>query len=587
MIGIDDKKIERYKTAVFASRRSFETARDHRRDLIRWYVGTYFAADGSPVKVPLNMLEMAASIWQSQLAARTPQVLVSSKLNQLQASAADFGRGMNQIIDKEMHLGDTLSDAVLEALFAPMSVCKVGQCAKGQVEIDGYFHDYGQPFCDVVDLDDFVIDLRANRMDRVTFIGDRYFENFEFVKHGRFYDNVADLQPESSDGRTDENGEERTRAMGRDNPSEDELAEDQIELLDLWLPLYNLIMTVPYNGDWTKPLRFREWEGPECGPYHILKFVKVPSQILGMSPLGMLRDLHEIANRLYAKLMKRAELSKMYLGYAGENQKDAEKIRDASDMEMLRLNSPQSLKEGMIGAPDQPTHGFVVDAVERFKMGAGNLDILGGLSAQSDTLGQDRLLNQNASRRMAAMQETVMAWSKGIIESIGFYVWYDPVREMNLSLQVEGLNRKVENKWGPEHREGDYPQYNFDIVPYSMVQHTPSQKLQEIQGLLPTLIQAQPLLQAQGKTVDMGAYIDLVGSYGDLKPELSRLIIDAQPMAEEQQPQGKPRSSPMTTRTNVRINRSGGGPGKMMDRATQMMGGRLSPQQEAASRRAG
>jgi hypothetical protein len=353
----------------------------------------------------------------------------------------------------------------------------------------------------------------------------------------------------------------------------------------MWLPQDNLICTFPKDGDWSKPLDKREWDGPEMGPYHTLKFVDVPGEpLLGNPPLGLIRDLHEIANTIYMKLAKRGQLSKHVLGVTGRNVRDGEKLRDAQDMEIITMDNAGGIHESMYGSPDPALFGMVTDAVSQGKILAGNLDMLGGLMPQSETLGQDRLLSQNASKRMAAMQDRVMEWTKEIVSDIAFYVW-DDAREFPVTIPLPGTNDTITYGWGPEHREGDFWQYNFDISPYSMVQQTPSEKLAGIMNIFNTII--MPMAQsgqlaARGKMVDVDGFLDIVGQYSGLKGELSRLLVDTTPQELPEQPMGKP-SSPVMTKVNHRT--SGSMAGRTKDQITQLMGGRLSKAQEVASAR--
>jgi hypothetical protein len=585
---LSSKKISRLEKSVRCHRKNLYKLRENRISLVDQYVGKYFGEHGAGDKVPINMLEMAANIWQSQLAARTPQVLVSTKFRELMASASDFSRGLNHLIEHEIKLGQTLAQGVLEAMFSPFGVVKVGLCRNGSVEIDGYLHDYGQPYADVVDLDDVILDLSARRWDLITFAGDKYRVPLEFVKESGLYQNVDDLSADDRD-QYDDDGQERARDLSSTNRSPDEEWEDMIDLVDIWLPRQNVILTFKWNGDWKEPLREIEWDGPEGGPYHYLSFVPVPGQILGNPPLGLLRDLHEIANQLYMSIVRSADMSKDVIGYRGEAAKDAERLRDAANGELIRMDDPQGVKPMHVGAIDQQIFGLVQHAVGEFEKQGGNLQLLGGLSPQSETATQDKLLSANASRRMAHMQSQVMDWTKGIIQSLAFYLWEDPIQTMPLTRQIPNTNMNVTYSWGPEHREGDFLQYNFDLVPYSMVQHTPQQKLQEVMNLVQTvLVPMGPMLQQQGKTLDLGVLLEMVGRYGDLESELQNLIIDLAPSNAfpQEKPMGQPRQSPVTTRTQVRVNRSGGSEqGKRQDQVTQLMGGRVSPQQRMAAAR--
>lgn len=579
------KKLAKLKDVTRVNRQNLQYQRQQRRALVKQYVGRYFTEKGSNDKVPRNLIEMAVSIWTAHLAARSPQVLVSTRFRELQGMAEDFSRVLNPLIEHEMKLGHTLSRGVTEALFAPFGIIKVGMFRTSQIEIDGFMHDYGQPFADVVDLDDFVVDLAAKRWDRIGFIGDRYMLPFEEVRDGGFYENTDDLRPDTDYPQQDDLGEGKVRDMARSITDVCEEWEEQIELQDLWLPKQNLMVTFAVNGDWSKPLKQIEWDGPEMGPYHRLAFSDVPGQdIIGNPPLGLLRDLHEIVNRLYMKLARRAEEAKHVVGYTGNDEEFSRKVRDAQDLEFIRMDTANGVKEFGIGAPDGAMFGFIQEAEQAFDKQAGNLSVLGGLSAMSDTLGQDRLLSSAAAKRMGAMQDRVVEWTKSILRSIAFYVWEDPIRTYPVTVEVPGTDVKLTYGWGPEHREGDFLQYNFDIDPYSMQQRTPQEKLADLMRIFQTIIMPMTqtgMMAAQKKAIDVGALLDIIGRYSGNQNELSQLIIDMAPSEPDEKPVGKGgRSSPVVKQVNQsRISGSRDSEGKKTDRITQLMGGRLQQSQ--------
>ena len=69
--------------------------------------------------------------------------------------------------------------------------------------------------------------------------------------------------------------------------------------------------------------------------------------------------------------------------------------RTANDGEVILVNDANSLKEMRFGGPDQANLAFAIHAKATHSEIAGNLQTLGGLSPQADTLGQEQLLNQS------------------------------------------------------------------------------------------------------------------------------------------------------------------------------------------------
>ena len=94
----DEKKITRLQNAVEYSRRQLLPYREKRLHAIRQFVGAHYTDTGSQERVPINLLEMAISIYRRQIAARRPQVLVRSKFPEYEPVAGQFEFAMNSLL---------------------------------------------------------------------------------------------------------------------------------------------------------------------------------------------------------------------------------------------------------------------------------------------------------------------------------------------------------------------------------------------------------------------------------------------------------------------------------------------------------
>ena len=137
-------KMSRLSDAMEYSRRKMQPFRENRLSHIRQYVGNNYSETGASDKVPVNLLEMAINIYRRQVAAARPQVLVTTKSNQLKAESADFESVVNHTLD-EIDFETSLQKWVLDAMFG-LGVVKVGLAPGRTGEIDGFRHDVGQVF---------------------------------------------------------------------------------------------------------------------------------------------------------------------------------------------------------------------------------------------------------------------------------------------------------------------------------------------------------------------------------------------------------------------------------------------------------
>ena len=496
MVSFNQTHLTKLRRAVDYSRRQLQPFRQQRYEVIRQYVGFHYSDDGASDRVPVNLLELAINIYTQQMAARIPQVLVSTSFRQLKPSAANFELALNHLL-KEIKFGETTRMAVVDALFS-LGIIKTGLERRSSVEIDGYLHDVGQPFADMISLDNWVHDTTATRLDQCQFMGDRYRLPLELVKESKAFKNTDSLQATVKTA-YNEDGDSKAESLSHGAQVDPDEYKEHVELWDIWLPLENLLITIPAEGE-GKPLRVIDWDGPETGPYHLLSFSPVPGNIMPLAPSGLWMDLHDLANRLFRKLGRQAERQKTVLGIQSGAEDDGNRIIKANDGETLRMDNPDRAREYRFGGIDQPSLAFLLQVKDLFVYLGGNLDSLGGLSPMADTLGQDQLLAQNASKRVADMQDRVIAFTKEVIGALGFYLWTDPLINLPLTKRVPGMEElSIPVTFDAESREGDFLDYNIEIEPYSMQHQSPQMKLQTLVQVFQQFIAPfAPMMAEQG-----------------------------------------------------------------------------------------
>ena len=140
MIDILREPQQRNKTGNVTKQRGFERlyrARDasykklhpFRRsfhDLVDAYTGGGYGDNSQSGSRPLNLLELAISIYQRKLASHTPQVLIHSNSVNLKPVAKELQIALNYVIDRQLDLGTRLNEWVIDAMFS-MGIMKVGE----------------------------------------------------------------------------------------------------------------------------------------------------------------------------------------------------------------------------------------------------------------------------------------------------------------------------------------------------------------------------------------------------------------------------------------------------------------------------
>ena len=259
---------------------------------------------------------------------------------------------------------------------------------------------------------------------------------------------------------------------------------------------------------------------------------------------------------LFRKLATQAVNIKNVTAYADGHEADATVLQNAQDLDMVRMNDPNSLVQHRTGQLDGAMVAFGIQLRDIFSWFAGNLDSLGGLSEQSETLGQDRLLAASSSQRLKEMQDRTLIAVNGVSEDIGEYLFNDNSRSKRLLHTVGEF--EIELDFGPESRKGDLSDYQIEVASYSLQTRSPAERLQTIQPWFQQFIlPLAPQMEQQGLAPDMKMLTDLIARYSDT-PEIRDILVGVDPSTlPGGQHAREGRQSPSTTRTNVRINQPG------------------------------
>jgi hypothetical protein len=557
-----------------------EVFRDNKLDLVKQYVGRHYSKNGADDKVPINLLELAINIYLQRLVAQNPAVDITTEVKELKELCTRFEIAGNQLIE-QINLGSTLEMAVVGAIFSK-GIVKVAMNLE-QVEVGGVLHDTGQPFADYVSLDDWVEDMTADREENGQYEGNYYKVTIDEAE--KMYPEMIgkfNQHDPSKEGETE-------HKVSEGGTGEREEFRPTVKLLDLFLKKQNLVLTCLASDDDSSPidevLRVVEWTGRELGPYHKLAFAEIEKNTMPSSPASHWRDLHELANRIFNKLGRQIDRQKTVTFVQGGADADGNRVVNAEDGETIKVDNPNAVKEAKYGGADAPSMAFFLQIFEIFKMISGNLDMLGGLGPQSETLGQDQLLSVSANMRVQRMQKKVVEFTQGILKALMGYLWNDPATTYTVVKKVKNFDDvSVRSLLGPAERSADVMNFNIKIQPYSMQHQTPESKLQGLRTVFAEFISPFiPLMEAQGITIDFEMLFKKIGKLGNI-PELSDILVFSSPNHETQMIGGETsRKPPVTKRTYERVNRPGATSSGKSQVLQQALLGNKSQQSEVAS----
>lgn len=522
MLPDKPRDVKRLRTALDASRTSLRPHREGRLDLFKDFVGHYYGDGGLKKDMPVNAMAIAPMVYGRNLFARTPRVMVRTPHKELKWRANNLELLIGQNL-KLMGFKPQMDAVIMNALFG-MGVMKIGLTGAGTVNIGGQEIEYGQAYAKSVDFDDWVHDTAARTWEEIAFCGNRYRIPLEFAKAYEGFDEKVrkDLRLTSKHDYRQDGDRAEELGTGDEPQHERDEYEDYVELWDIWLPREGLLLTLPADGGET-PLATVEWQGPRDGPYHTLGFIPVPNNIMPVAPASHWKDLNDLLNSLMRKLAKQAiNMKEVTLVRPGGGD-DAQRIEAANDGDIIRSDDPTQIGAVKYRGPDQATLLFAlqVKTLENWMMG--NLDAISGLSAQAETLGQEKLIQESSSRQLAEMQSRVTEFVRVVTKDVAWWVWTDERAVVPLTQKIPGTDLEVQTYFRPEDRKGQFLDYNLDIDPYSMREATPGERLAAIERFVQQMLPLLPVMQQEGFELNLEAFSRLYAKYANV-PEVDDLL---------------------------------------------------------------
>jgi hypothetical protein len=592
-----DIDLPRLCEAIQRSRLALRFFREERREAVRQFAGNHWSEETAGDKRPLNLLASYVNIVSTSLIAKDPRVLLSTFDRTQKPVVSTMQSWCNREMER-MHLGDTLERLVIDALFC-IGIAKVALATPADAANSAWGLKAGMPYVASVDLDDWVYDIHARYDDQFGFVGHRYRVPLQAVKDSRIYSKARKELTPSRDQPYNLEGDERIAMLGRSYYGIDaEEYEDMVDLWEIYLPRHRLVLTLaadnmasPESDQDEEPLRVQRWLGPESGPYHILGYGIVPGNPMPKAPITNLIDLDDGVNRIFRKLIRQAERQKSLTGVSSGATEDGDRVLNASDGDVIRLDNPDKVNAFSSGGPSQENFALGLQLEQFFSKQAGNLDMMGGLSPQSKTATQDQLLSQNASRALAFMQRRTTGSVSQICKALCWYWYHNPSLQMRVNHPIPGLPGEsiVRSVSAQQRMAGRWDDLEMRVDPYSLQYQSPESRLQAMNQVVTQIVlPMMQLLVQQGIAFDANAYLQKVGSYLDM-PDLAEILTVQEPP--QQDPAGRSSQGPglpsQTERKYVRESRSGRTQGgNTLHLINSLMGaksGGASPQAEEVS----
>lgn len=510
---IEDPDVRgRLAHAMTTSRRKLGPFRKNQARVMQQYVGFRHGEQNWNLRTPINKLEQYFTTYTRELAPNNPAAFVRVRSRELIGIRTKFELGITQQF-KKMNSRDTMNELVFDSLNT-IGVAKVGiDTSVTKLSIDGVNRSLGEPFFLSVLLDDWLHDMEAPRWSDTEYQADRRRQpRMELLESGLYPEDVVLDMPTV----------ERRAGLDDQYSVDDNSVLEYVDVWQVWIPRAGII--VKFIGDARGPTAKMlgepiVWRGPSRGPYHRLMYQPIRGRTMPLAPVTSLLELHELNNAFFRKTSDQAMHSKKVFGARRGQYSDVKKLIESIDRGVITTDGdPNMIKDFDFPGADPSLVAMQQIIEQKFSEQAGNLDLLAGLGAQSETATQDTLLFKQGSKRLESMKATVLEFTSGIMRDVAFWMWDDPFLSMEVTRADAGSPSDVALILDQRDKIASFIDFNIETNPYSMRIITPQDELQIISTLVNQFILPfrQEMAQ-QGLSVDIRALIKRFGELTNMR----------------------------------------------------------------------
>lgn len=558
---------------------------------VRQMAGHEYGSNAAAQEMPLNLLSLWVDVLLGATCANNPRLMLSTADMKQQTAIEIMQDWINKEIVK-MDAAAIFRRVIQDALFW-QGILWVGLADAADAEESGWGLKAGQPFMRSISPNDYVCDQQALLHEQCSYQGWNY--RIPVALANEIHRTSRQEKFEESDP-SDLNwgGDEKIEYIGKPNGQREEI-EPHTTIWELFSPKHKQIWLLRDSGgvpDETKePIAIKPWIGAPRGPFHRLSLAEVNGNLNPNGPANHVVTLNENVNSMWRKLLRQTRDYKKVIPYRGSATDDAKRMQKVKDGELFMCENPEALAEMEVGGAGNAVWTMAQATQQAFNFMGGNLGLLAGREAQSDTATQDKLLNANATAGIATIQDRTQTFIESGFRSYSWLCWHHPKKVMESTWESPSFSElKVRRRLGPwdadqqgvkadAKREGPMPELRVDV--YSLARKTPQSRMQFMSMVIDKMMPMLADAKSQGVAINYNALIEMFSQMGD-EPGLKKIFTYAEPVPQDaaggEQGSTKPAN---TTRTYQRYGAGGDSPqakGSEIDtQMAQLQPGKMNP----------
>ncbi|KKN64904.1 hypothetical protein LCGC14_0487380 [marine sediment metagenome] len=518
-----------------AAKAGFERTKIHRRAramFMREYVGQYYAKNrGITGETPINLIFHALRSIIPNIIMQNPITLIDTDVVPHKEYAEILGLGVDTVA-KRIKLSEELRAVALDAFFG-LGIMQTGLCGSNNViMLDDAEFDPGEIYVSRVDLDDFCIDPTCTSLKNATFTGAKLVAPRRLLLDYDMYDHDLVMQLPKITETVRNTQQVKDLTQKNLGPTGIYELQDYVEIVQLWIPEANALVTVPnpYDITFDDYIGVQDYYGPEEGPFDYLALTPpVGNNPFPVAPVSLWYDLHKMANNMMDKIMNQADRQKDVLAYTPANADDAEQIADSKDGDSIAVNDVTQVKVMSYGGQANSNERLLQQVQVWFNYMSGNPDQISGAAQEAETATQAQILQANAGVGIQDMRQTIYNFSSGVTGKIAWYLHTDPLLEIPIARRQPG-GEYIQVTLTPEQREGDFLEFNFTIKARSMSIIDPQMRTKRLlefgTNLLPGAANAAMVMSQMGQQFNLAKFLTLMAEHMDIEEEMADIFID-------------------------------------------------------------
>jgi hypothetical protein len=455
---------------------------------------------------PVNLMDRGISTLVPFLVDGPPKVLVETKIPEYRPWAYTTQLALNHFLRQNKFAERVLIPVARNSMISA-GITRTSIMHHRNYEREEGVYKIGTPHVEVIEFANYVGDPSARHREEFVIEGDIYRLPTDYAKEffgPKFADDIT------SDGRQlDEWNPDQILSYGFDR---DALAiRDFTTFIDIYLYDEGTILTIMPEGKKARVIREVEWDGPEGGPYDFLGFKYISQTPIPLPPAWAWHDMDVTMNLLIEKMRQQAEAQKNLIAVQGEE--DANKLRNAPNNGIVTFDNLELIKELSVGGVNEVNYSWVSYIEDQFTKTGGNADVLGGRGPDAPTLGQEKMIYQNATRIVGHMYNRFHEFTRSILDKMAWAFWVEPTTYVPVVKEVPGT-MGVKEIFRDRDKVGEFYDFTFDIIPYSSQREVPESKYNKLmmflsQWIVPTI----QVAAAQGAQLNVPQVTELLGDY--------------------------------------------------------------------------